>query len=322
MSETTTPARTYFNVALTMLEIGRELPCEIWVRRAGGEPVLYRGASQPFGESHRAKLLEAGIETVLVDFADAQRWHRYLEGGLRERINDGDRPLEERAQLLMDVARPLLREVLATPLAAESRGRVSELADSVCDLLRQPGALQTTVQLMEHDYYTYTHSLHVAIYSVALARQAGVDAPDVLAGISAGGLVHDCGKCRLPAHLINKPGRLEGAELELMREHPLHGLTLLGEIGWTDALIESICGDHHERLDGSGYPRGLAGKAVSEVARIAAIADAFDAMTTDRSYQSAMPGFGALKILREKGARTYDQSLTETFVRMLLSGRN
>ncbi len=319
MPEATVTPGTFFSVPVSMLETGTLLPCEIWVRGPSGTPVLYRGANTPFSSEHRQRLLDSGLETVLVNFADASDWNRHFEHGLRERINDQSLSIESRAQLLMDVARPLLMEVLDNPRDPAAHGRIVGLADSVCDLLRQPAAMLATVRLMEHDYYTYTHSLHVAIYSVALARACGIDAPDMLSSISAGGLMHDCGKCMLPHYLINKPGKLAVAEWDLMREHPAHGVAVLTDVRWDDAVVIDICGAHHERIDGSGYPRGLSGKAVPDVARLTAIADAYDAMTTDRAYQKARLGFEALKVLRQEGQHSYDQSFIETFIRLLLS---
>jgi HD-GYP domain-containing protein (c-di-GMP phosphodiesterase class II) len=309
---------TYFSVALSMLETGSTLPCEIYLRRADATPVLYRGVDSAFGESHRQRLMESGIETILIRFVDAERWNRYLEQGLRTRINDPGRPTEERARLLIDVARPLLKEALAQPQAPEVKQRVTELANSVCDLLRQPAAMHATVQLMQHDYYTYTHSLHVAIYSVALARARRIDAEDLLASISAGALMHDCGKCKLPVHLINRAGRLSNAEWELMQAHPSEGARIVQAREWNDQIVGEMCLMHHERLDGSGYPRGVLAAQIPEAARIVAIADAYDAMTTDRSYQQALTGAAAMKILRRDHASRYDQNLVEQLIRLLL----
>lgn len=319
MNTVVSASETYFSVAVTMLHPPAVAPCDVWVRTGSGEPRLFCAASTPLTAQHRQKLIDAGIETVLVRFDDAASWNGFLERGLRDRINDPSRPVAERTQLLLDTARPLMKEVLENPQARGTEERVGHLADSLCDLLRLPEAVGTAIRLMEHDYYTYTHSLHVAIYSVALARAAGLDAPDLLASIGRGGLVHDCGKCRLPAQLINKPGRLSETEWQLMRSHPQEGVRVLRETGWIDEGVIAMCADHHERLDGSGYPRGLIGQQIAAPARIAAIADAFDAMTTDRSYQKGRSGHDALKVLRQHGQATYDQRLLECFIRLLLA---
>lgn len=320
MSESSLEVRTYFPVALAMIEINSIVPCELWLKHSGEkEPVLYRSGNLPFTREHKGRLLASGVETVLIPFDHANLWTTYLERRLRERINDPGVPLADRAEVLINTSKAIMKDVLADPRAPETKERVGNLADSICDLMRVPSALETTVRLMEHDYYTYTHCLHVAIYSIALARQAGIDDEQVLSSCGRGGLMHDCGKCKLPASLINKPGRFSESEWELMKKHPDYGMEVLGQTSWSDPLVEMIVHSHHERLDGSGYPQGLAGRSVPEAARITAIADAFDAMTTDRAYQRARRGIQAMKIIHVDEKNRYDSRLTEIFIKMMLA---
>lgn len=319
MSESSTGTMTFFPVALAMLETGRIVPCEIWLRHEGAtEPVLYRAGNLPFDAAHRRKLQEFGVETVFVPFKDAARWTGYLEGRLRERVADRAVPAEHRAEILITSSRSIMKDVYADPLAPATMERITTVADAICDFMREPSALAATVRVMEHDYYTYTHCLHVAVYGVSLARAAGIDAPDVLAGIGRGALMHDCGKCKLAPALINKPGRFNAEEWEQMKLHPDYGVDVLHETGWRDPLVEEVVACHHERLDGSGYPRAVAGRQVPISARIAAICDAFDAMTTDRAYQRARQGIQALRVLRVEDRDKYDQTLSELFIRMLI----
>ena len=317
---TTTELHTFFPVALAMLEMGSVIPCEIWLRHEEGrDPVLYRGRDLPFTAVHRQRLTDSGVETVYVPFGDAERWAVYMESRLHGRVMDEAAPVEARADLLITTSRSIMKDVLADPSRPETVQRIGALADTICDFMRTPSAVAATVRLMEHDYYTYTHCVHVAVYSVALARAAGIDAPDVLAGIGRGGLMHDCGKCKLPAALINKPGRFTPDEFELMRQHPSFGLQILKETAWPEGLVHDVVHCHHERIDGSGYPRGLVGRTIPEAARIAAICDAFDAMTTDRAYQRARRGQQALRIIHVEERDHYDQRLAEKFIRMLLT---
>lgn len=319
MSETTLEREsTFFPVALAMLEPGEVLPCEIWIRHEGGQPVLYRSANLPFTAEHRQRLLDAGVEHVYVSFAEAEAWNRYLEQRLQDRISDPRTPLVERTRILIDTAAPLMREVLENPAAPGVRERVGHLADAIVHLIDGPEAFATAIQLMEHDYYTYTHCTHVSIYLVALARECGVDAPDVLASLGRAGLMHDCGKCRVPRELINKPGKFTPAEWEQMKRHPVEGARILEEAGWQDDVVREICLRHHERMDGTGYPDGLVGRELGRFTRMAAIVDAFDAMTTDRSYQKGMTGFEALRIIHGRGKDEYDQELVRVFLGLMV----
>jgi HD-GYP domain-containing protein (c-di-GMP phosphodiesterase class II) len=309
--------QTYFPIALATLAPGSVVPCELWLRHGRGEPVLYRARHLDFTMDHRARLSASGVETLYVPFSDSGAWTAYIEQRLHERIADPGIPVAQRVEVLLEASRPILREILADPRKPGAAKRVGTVADAVCELMRGPETVAAAVRLMEHDYYTYTHSLHVAIFAVSLSRACGIDAPDVLASIGRGALMHDCGKVKLPAHIINKPGRLDRDEWEQMMTHPTHGRDILREAGWNDPIASDVCHCHHERLDGTGYPRGLVGQAIPEAARIAAICDAYDAMTSDRSYKRAMHGARALSCLRRDECSRYDQEILEKFIPLL-----
>ncbi len=314
-----TELQTYFPVAITLLEPGSIVPCEIWLRHEDNRPpVLYRARNVAFTAEHRERLVRSGVETLWVPFSDSAQWTTYLEARLHDRIADPARPVEERAEVLITTSRSIMKEVVTNPRAEGTKKRITGLADSVCELMREPSALAATVRLMEHDYYTYTHCLHVALYSVALARAAGIDDDETLGDIGAGALMHDCGKCMLPSVLINKPGRFSETEWDLMRQHPTFGLQVLEETGWDQPTVKDVVHCHHERCDGSGYPQGLPHRLIPDAARIAAICDAYDAMTTDRAYQRARQGVQALQIIHNSERDKYDKQFTELFIRLLL----
>lgn len=136
------------------------------------------------------------------------------------------------------------------------------------------------------DRYTFGHCARVAAYSVDVARSLAFDEHEETT-VRIGAYLHDLGKVRVPAEILNKPGPLAAEENELIREHPLWGVELLAAIDlpWD---IKPIIRSHHERYDGSGYPHGLRGDEIPITAQIVGIADAFDALTTTRSYRPAV----------------------------------
>jgi putative nucleotidyltransferase with HDIG domain len=160
---------------------------------------------------------------------------------------------------------------------------VDEIASSVW---RNPNAMTSLVRLKLHDEYTFLHSVAVCALMVALARQLGQDQAQARAAGLAG-LLHDIGKARVPLNLLNKPGKLTREEFALVATHPVRGHELLGETGIADAIALDVCLHHHERLDGTGYPNHLAEDAVSLPARMAAVCDVYDAITSNRPYKSA-----------------------------------
>ena len=159
---------------------------------------------------------------------------------------------------------------------------VEEIAGSV---MRNPGALVSLARLKTADDYSYMHSVAVCALMVSLARQLGRDdAACREAGLA--GLLHDLGKAAMPLAVLNKPGRLTAAEYDVMKTHPERGHEMLREARGAGAAALEVCLHHHERPDGKGYPHGLAGDALSTLARMGAVCDVYDAITSNRPYKA------------------------------------
>jgi len=159
------------------------------------------------------------------------------------------------------------------------------VGEIVASVWRNPGALVSVARLKTADEYTYMHSVAVCALMVALARQLGLDAGHCRAAGMAG-LMHDIGKAAMPLDVLNKPGGLTEAEFAVIRTHPERGWAMLREAGGADDLTLDVCLHHHEKIDGSGYPHRLCGEAISLHARMAAVCDVYDAITSNRPYKA------------------------------------
>jgi len=189
---------------------------------------------------------------------------------------------------------------------------VAELTDSV---FRNPGALVSLARLKTKDDYSYMHSVAVCALMVALAREQGLDT-DACREAGMAGLLHDVGKALMPLDVLNKPGKLDDGEFALMRSHPQRGHALLVEGGAAPATALDVCLHHHERVDGSGYPHGLKGDAISPMARMGAICDVYDAISSTRPYKAAWdPADSLARMASWKGH--FDTTLFSVFVRSL-----
>jgi putative two-component system response regulator len=178
-------------------------------------------------------------------------------------------------------------------------------------------SLALTIEARDH--YTKGHCQRLAAYSEALGRRIGLLADDLLA-LRRGGFLHDVGKIAVPDAILLKPGRLDAAEYETIKEHAVVGDRLCGQLR---ALrkVRGIVRHHHERLDGSGYPDALTGGTVPLLAQIMGIVDVFDALTTDRPYQRARPASVACTELTTEAARGWrDASLVTSFVELVRRG--
>ena len=189
---------------------------------------------------------------------------------------------------------------------------VDEISDSV---FRNPGALVSLARLKTADEYTYMHSLAVCALMVSLARALGQDAAACReAGLA--GLLHDLGKAVMPPEVLNKPGRLTEAEYAIMKTHPVRGHEMLTEArGAPEAALE-VCLHHHERPDGRGYPHGLSGERLTLLARMGAVCDVYDAITSNRPYKTGWDPAESIALMASwKGQ--FDPAVFKAFVRSL-----
>lgn len=152
--------------------------------------------------------------------------------------------------------------------------------------------------------FTAGHSARVALYTESVARELGLGA-ERRRWLARGALLHDLGKLGVSNSILDKPGKLEPAEWEAMKRHAMLTEQILGRFG-PFAELARVAAAHHERLDGNGYPRGLAGDEITLETRIITVADVFDALTADRPYRAAMPLAKALGIMRESAGAAFD----------------
>ncbi|CAM3997867.1 HD-GYP domain-containing protein [Roseateles saccharophilus] len=187
---------------------------------------------------------------------------------------------------------------------------VEEVASS---LARNPSAFISLARLKTRDDYTYMHSVAVCGLMVALARHMGMGDDEAReAGLA--GLLHDVGKMQMPLDVLNKPGALTDAEFSVMRSHPERGWELLKEGAKVPAAALDVCLHHHEKIDGTGYPHKLAGEQISLLARMGAVCDVYDAITSTRPYKNAWDPAGSLQRMAQwKGQ--FDPAIFQAFVK-------
>ena len=187
---------------------------------------------------------------------------------------------------------------------------VDEIAESVS---RNPGALITLARLKTKDNYTYMHSIAVCGLMVSLARQLGQDEVQVReAGFA--GLLHDIGKMAMPVDVLNKPGALTDEEFAIMKSHPARGHQILQDSGLVAPAALDVCLHHHEKFDGGGYPFKLAGDQISMLARMGAVCDVYDAVTSTRPYKNAWDPAGSIQRMAQwKGH--FDPVVFQAFVK-------
>ena len=295
-------------ISCSQIAEGVELARDVVVGPPGTAPLLRAGVK--LSARYRTALPNAGVGSV------------WIEDALGEGIVVADplRP-ETRARVhratgdALRAAGSVLREGAGMPRAVlESLTGVAE--GMVADLLACPDAAVALDDLSAFDSYTHRHSVQVTVLGLLLGRriwerEGWTDfrgkvrrdrIEDRLRKLGLGLLVHDIGKLAVPPEILNKPGRLTDQELTIMRRHPQDGVELLRPADISPLAI-SIVRDHHERLDGLGYPAGIDGAKLHEFPRIAAVADVYDAVTSERVYKAAARPHVGVRVIVE-GAGT------------------
>jgi HD-GYP domain-containing protein (c-di-GMP phosphodiesterase class II) len=190
---------------------------------------------------------------------------------------------------------------------------VEEISNSV---MRNPGALISLARLKTKDDYTYMHSVAVCALMVSLSKQLGLDeATTHKAGMA--GLLHDAGKMMIPSEILDKPGKLTNAEFKIIQGHPMAGYKLLSEGKGVDETSLDVVRHHHEKVDGSGYPDGLKNGEISMFAKMSAVCDVYDAITSNRPYKTGWDPAESLKKMAEWSKGHFDDHIFQAFVKSI-----
>jgi putative nucleotidyltransferase with HDIG domain len=224
----------------------------------------------------------------------------------------------------IDRARRLVREAKPAVVSMFNEARLGRAVDmdGAATLVqkmgeamhRSPAALLSVARLKQADEYTFMHSVAVSALMIALARQVGLSEQEVNdAGLA--GLLHDLGKAKVPDAILNKPAALTDSEFATMRKHPEIGHRMLTEQGAVSEQVLDVVIHHHERVDGHGYPHKLAGEKITQLARMGAICDVYDAITSNRVYKPGWDPSEAVRKMAEWSKSHFDGALFQAFVK-------
>jgi putative nucleotidyltransferase with HDIG domain len=191
------------------------------------------------------------------------------------------------------------------------QGLVEEISDSV---IRQPHALISLARLKNADEYTYMHSVAVCALMIALARQMGLD-EEFVREAGMGGLLHDLGKVGIPNKILNKPGKLTDEEFNTIKSHPQIGAHVLMDHPLVSPMVLDVVLHHHEKMDGSGYPHKLSGDTISLFAKMGAVCDVYDAITSNRPYKKGWAPAESIRKMAEWSKGHFDETVFQAFVK-------
>lgn len=288
----------------------------IYVRK-GKNYLLFTRKGEQFTERHKRALFENGVEEVFIRASQKHYYQDYLEQNLASVLKNETIPIQVRSHVFYHATTSSLQEMLQARLPSQLTSKLHQkllkIVTASIKFMCTRDALKTIATLMSHDYQTYTHCTNVFIYSASILETYQMPDEEKIR-IGLGALLHDIGKTLIPTQVLNKPGKLNNEEWDVVRGHPIKGMALCALIPLEQATVNCIL-FHHERCDGTGYPSGLAGDHIPLGAKIVSVADAYDAITSRRSYAEAVTPFKALSIMKEEMKDALD---TDVFKRLVL----
>ncbi|NQU24259.1 MAG: HD domain-containing protein [Candidatus Nealsonbacteria bacterium] len=293
----------------------------LYIRRNESEaPQLYRGGEYPLENADLQRLAKRGVETLYVRSSDHATYRNYVLDGLAR--NDRLTP-PERYKIIREVYRVVFDEAFRAdtldPMIEFTEEIGAELAEAICD---NEIVLGDLFSLMEHDTGTYTHSVNVATYSLVLAKALGIREMPQLRAVATGAILHDIGKRQIQLSVLAHPGPLSPQQQEEMRCHPTIGFRDLASRQEISSGSHMMVYQHHERIDGTGYPVRLTGREIHDWAKICAVADVFHAMTSQRSYREALSACKALQYLEDQADVTLDGGVVRCWTAIMSNSLN
>jgi HD-GYP domain-containing protein (c-di-GMP phosphodiesterase class II) len=315
--------QSYFSVSFELILLGGGLPYDLYVNSSSSKEKFVR--IFPLGEMMFEEDLERMKKYNTLYIPEDQRG-QYLKSLVKcSNVTD-----VRKTEVMRDSAIGYLGKIFDsgkefnTELLGETVDGCRDAVEGMVDVIQEYDIEQVRSligSLSFHDFYTFDHSVNVSMYCISILKALTKDVQkEDLIHAGLGGMLHDLGKLKIPTHIINSPNKLTDDEFVQIQKHPEYGRELLSEQVQTQdkdidlKIISRVIYEHHENFNGTGYPNGLEGEEIHLFARITAIADFFDALTTKRSYHEVMSIQEAVNIMSRAKGKKLDPTLFDAFV--------
>lgn len=304
---------SFFKVRINTLIPEKKTNFDLFVK-INEQSILYLRAGDKL-DRYKIQSLEARDRHghFYVKEEDKQAYKNYVH----EQMMSTDLNVAQKAQVLRESSMTLVEEIFENPDVNKALDGARPIIKEFVDFMQaEPEAMSNLISLSGHDFYTYNHSLDVSIYSLGLA-EAMTFSKRELEEMGIAALFHDIGKRHVSLDILCKKGSLNDAEWAQMQMHPQFGFTILNQNPTVSDAVVAACFEHHESWSGNGYPQKLQGQEIHPFARIVAITDTYDAMTTQRSYNVPMAPVDAVTMMKEKLVGRYDPDMLKAMYSVL-----
>lgn len=283
-----------------------------------GNHILYRLKNLPWKVEDRKKLEEFGVTDLYIRCNNEKSHHYFLENHLNRILDEPNISSKDKAQILYSTSISVVEDCFLKADSSENLKRsMSSVKNSIDFLSKDKNHFFELMSLAQKDFSEYTHALQVSAYAITLAKHIGIKTYNHISALGIASILHDIGKVKIDNRLLNKAGELTATERSIVEKHPELGYEIVHRMGTIPELSEQIILQHHERPDGSGYPKRLKDSEINVMAKIVSLVDCFDALTSDRNYRQASSPLEAVEQMRGELKDEYDQKLLVEFIRML-----
>ena len=307
-------------VQADIIQINEKISVDLYIK-LNDKLEIYLPKASVYTEKHLLEIQQKGITRFYVRGKDKKKLDKYTLEHIDKILSDPNVPSKIKADAFYRTSADTMKQAFEDPRAEHLDEIKKSVKPMLKNIIQNEDVLKDLFTITQHDYYTYTHSVNVGVFATALAvryyNSNGSRLDMDMEKLSYGYFLHDIGKSRIPLEVLNKPGKLSEDEWVVMKMHPEWGYSILMETGHLTDEAAYIALQHHEQLDGSGYPFGKRGNNIHPCARICAIADTFDALTSVRPYKEAITPFEALRLMQKETLYDFDYNLLTTFIELL-----
>lgn len=305
--------KEYFRIRLSTIRPNEPTPFDLFILIDGKIINYLRQGDMLKSEKVQSLHAKDSGQSFFVGNADKPTYREYIKNAMNSDFITND----QKAVILRESSIALLEDLFENPDVGVA---LEESKPIIADLLHfmdvAPESIGNLISLSGHDFYTYNHSFDVSIYSLGLGQSLGFNRAD-LAELGTASLLHDVGKRNVSLEILCKKGPLDENEWVQMRMHPQYGLKILNEHAGLSDAVKAACYEHHESWSGGGYPQDLSAHEIHPFARIVALTDTYDAMTTQRSYNVPMKPAESLNMIKNKLSARFDPDMLKAMYSVL-----
>lgn len=305
--------RRFFPVPVDSLDF-QTLQMDLYLKFGDAAPTLYRGAGLAFTRDDLTRLSQRKVKYFHIPASQHAAYRRSLSDRLTRTFKDPNLAAMERGRVVRESCNKIIEDVMLFAGEGEPVEAVAEVSKTFAGWAAEdPQGFSYLLDMSAHDFGTTAHMVNVGVGCGLLMREVAPGDDELFHVAMQGGMLHDVGKRGIPPEILNKEGKLDPDEWKIVKSHPMRGYDELSKNPAVPETVLSMVRDHHEHLNGEGYPQGLRGDKLSLPARVCAVVDVFDAICATRPYRGPTPPAEAMKIMEKGRGSQFDALVFDAF---------